>query len=83
MLKKITALMLALVSLSLASCVPVMPDIIAPEPAEEVFVPPLGENARETVSFKSIAYSRPDTDKIISDAKSITESLNKSSLSYE
>lgn len=83
MLKKITALMLALVSLSLASCVPVIPDIIAPEPAEEVFVPPLGENTKETVSFESIAYSRPDTDKIISEAKSITASLNKSSLSYE
>ncbi len=83
MLKKITALSLILVSLCLASCVPVLTEPPAYEPAEEVFVPPLGDGARETVSTESIVYRRPDADWIVNEAKNINEALNTNSLSYE
>lgn len=83
MLKKITALMLTLASLCLASCSPALSDPPYSEPAEEVFVPPIGDDAREAVSYDSIVYSRPDADRIVNETKSITLSLNENRLSYE
>ncbi len=83
MFKKLLVLMLVLASLSVTACVPAFIEPLIEKQPEEVYVPPLSENAREVVSLGSIVYERPDTESILAEASAITEGIDKKNLSYE